>query len=197
MMPYDSNGTYIARPSANTTNIHAIHYIVFTGPSLSGKTTAAAYLFTALASHKYTIFRDSFEAPLRNYLALLLARKLTQMPWDTPIQQLLNRTPRDFALREQQHMRMSYGPDVLGRLLLTRSQKWLPHPRFIIVDDGTSIQDIRALPSVSLVRINRSNVERVYPFTIPNPDYVLSNKGSLDDLFDNVRNMAVTIGAKL
>lgn len=197
MTSYDSNKynkygipkAIFENSTANESN--GIHYIVFTGPSLSGKTAAAMFLASAL--HKYKVIRDSFEAPLRTYLTLLFARKGTSFPWDEPLAALLGKTPRDFALREQQHMRFAYGPDVLGRLLRIRAEQSSVHPRFVIADDGTSIQDIRALQNVSLIRVNRERIERIYPFTIPNPNYVLPNRGSIDELQHSTRYIAAKI----
>lgn len=139
-----------------------------------------------------TVFRDSFEAPMRHYLTMLFGRKITQMPIDEQLPGM-DKTPRDFMLREQQHMRFSYGPGILGRLLHVRSQRWKPTPRFIIVDDGTSLNDVRELGKYILIRINRDNMERVYPFTIPNPNYVLSNKGPIGALEYNIEQLVKRI----
>lgn len=156
-------------------------FIVFTGPSLSGKTTASQFMAIYMQSTGLVVYRDSFEAPMKQYLASLMAKKISLMPPDDIVSPL-GKTPRDFMLREQQHMRFTYGPGILGQLLEKRAAQWKSNPQYIIVDDGTSINDVRALGDYLLVRIDRDTVERVYPFTIPAPKYVISNKGTLMDL---------------
>ncbi len=84
--------------------------------------------------------------------------------------------------REAAHMRFSYGPNVMGRLLVRRTSRWKSDPRYIIVDDGSSINDVRILDNYFLIRVERSRAERVYPFTIPNPHMVIHNDGTMAQL---------------
>ncbi len=84
--------------------------------------------------------------------------------------------------REAAHMRFSYGPSVMGRLLVRRAGRWRSDPAYIVVDDGSSINDVRVLGDYFLVRIERSRAERVYPFTIPNPHMVIHNDSTLAQL---------------
>jgi len=150
-------------------------YLVFTGPSQSGKTVAAGLLVSVLRERGYTAMRDSFEQPIKRYLATLFARELLSIPMDTVIYELLYKTPRMFIQLQSQHMRFAYGPGVLGRLLVVRSKRWKSQPDYIVVDDGTSVNDLRELGNYVLIRMDRDRIERVYPFTIPDPHYSIMN----------------------
>lgn len=172
----------------NAANKDSIQFVVFTGPALSGKTTAAQRMSQRLNKLEILTYRDSFEAPMRCYLNMLMAAKSETMPPDTVVPGL-GKTPRDFMLREQQHMRFTYGPSILGRLLMHRSLQWKKRPQYIVVDDGTSYSDVAYLGSYVVIRMSRESVERVYPFEIPNPNYVLSNKGDLNSLNISVDKM--------
>jgi len=101
---------------------------------------------------------------------------------DEPISVLLSKTPREFINREAAHMRFSYGPGVLGKLLAARSRRWQKQPMYVIIDDGTSGLDCRELGGYFLVHVNRDRVERVYPFAIPDPDMVIYNDGDVTKL---------------
>ena len=156
-----------------------IRYVIFTGPSQSGKSLTASLLVSEFRSRGLTAMRDSFEMPMKHYLGMLLSRKSASIPMDEPISALLSKTPRDFINREAMHMRFSYGPGVLGKLLAARAHRWARSPQFIVVDDGTSILDCRELGGFFLVHVNRDRVERVYPFSIPNPDATITNDGDI------------------
>ncbi len=167
-----------------------IRYVIFTGASLSGKSTAASFLRLTLAGRGLKVSRDSFEMPMRHYLCMLLGLKSNSVEMDAPISLLLSKTARDFVLREAAHMRFSYGPGVLGKLLDARSRSNRGDNQFVIVDDGSSITDIQGLESYFLVRIERSKVERVYPFVIPNPDMVVLNDRDVKHLQEKMREVA-------
>lgn len=166
-------------------------FIVFTGPSQSGKTTAANIMAEYMRLLT-TVRRDSFEMPTKHYLTQLLSRKFKAMPIDEVIPSL-GKAPRDFIRMTHQHMRFSFGPDVLGRLLRDRAMQFKERYEHIIVDDGTSLSDVKALGEYTLIRIDRENSERIYPFTIPNPHYVLPNRGTLTGLEIGVRNIVKNI----
>lgn len=152
-------------------------HIVFTGPGQSGKTTAANMMAKSLRSHGKTVHQDSFGGPVLDYLMLLGAvRSRTDI--DKPIPLIRNSTTRMFIMREMQHMRFSYGPSILGDLLKVRCG--MPH--FIIIDDCSSILDARALGNYTLITVERSPVERVFPFAVSGPSLLLHNNGTLDDL---------------
>ena len=159
-----------------------LRYVIFTGPSQAGKSTLASLLSSEFRSRGLTAMNDSFEMPMKHYLAMLFGQKLSLLPMEKPISELLSRTPRDFLNREAAHMRFSYGPGVLGKLLATRAKRWQRQPRYIIIDDGTSILDCRELGRYFLVHVNRDRVERVYPFSIPNAEMVVYNDGTLEKL---------------
>ena len=143
------------------TQTRRIRYVVFTGPSKSGKTTAAGLLVSAFRQLGRTAMQASFELPMKQYLSGLLARRPKE---DEVIGELLNKTRRDFLNLEAMHMRFHYGPGVLGKLLLARSKRWLHAPQYVIVDDGTSVLDCRELGRYFIVQVMRDRVERVYPF---------------------------------
>lgn len=142
----------------------AIRFVVFTGPSQSGKSTAAALLVSAFRKRGRTAMQASFEFPMKLYLASLLGRKLHGFQSHEQVPELLSKTPIQFINLELAHMRFNYGPGVLGKLLLARSRKWSRPPQYIVVSDGTSVLDCRALGRYFLVQVMRERIERVYPF---------------------------------
>lgn len=162
-------------------------HIVFTGPGQSGKTTAANIMAKLIRGHRKMVTLDSFGQPILGYLAEL-GVVLPELNIDNPMPQFRDTTARMFMMREMQHMRFSYGPSILGDLLKMRCGR----PHFIIVDDCSSILDARALGNYTLITVERSPVERVYPFAVSGPSLMIRNDGTLDDLERKVE--AITYG---
>jgi hypothetical protein len=171
-------------------------YIVFTGPSLSGKTTSATLLVSLIREHGYTTVLESFEYPMKQYLDTLFAQKISIRPMDEPIYELLYKTPRTFIQLQSQHMRFAYGPGVLGRLLASRIKRYTQPPEYVIVDDGTNITDLRELGQYVLVRMDRDRIERVYPFAIPDPDYSIMNSKGVPWLKQQIEKLAISLTEK-
>lgn len=106
---------------------------------------------------------------------------------DEPLPTLLSKTPRDFLRLEAAHMRFNYGPGVMGTLLRKRVGNTSD---YVVVDDGVSVLDCRALGDYFLVQITRKRLERVYPFMIPDADMYIKNDGTLDDLALSMERVA-------
>lgn len=165
-------------------------YVILTGPSYSGKTTAAAMLVTMLRSRDWNAVHESFDAPIRHYMASLLGRKPDDLDMDEPLPELLTKTPRDFLRLESAHLRFNYGPVAVGKLLLARVKRRLRVPEYVVVDDGASVLDCRVLGKYYLVQVVRSKVERVYPFVMPNACTCIYNDGTLEQLKKKVEELA-------
>lgn len=101
---------------------------------------------------------------------------------DEPLSALLSKTCKDFLRLEAAHMRFNYGPNVMGNMLKERTKHWRHDPLFVVVDDGVSVLDCRALGDYFLIQIVRDRQERVYPFMIPNADAHVRNDGTLEQL---------------
>jgi energy-coupling factor transporter ATP-binding protein EcfA2 len=173
-----------------TQTLRPIRYVIFTGPSKSGKSTAAALLVSVFRDRSRSAMHSSFEAPMKRYLATLFGRKSFTFKMDEQLSELLSKTPRDFLNLEAMHMRFHFGPGVMGKLLLARVKLWTHAPRYIVVDDGASVLDCRALGRYFLVQIVRDRVERVYPFVIPNADVRVRNDGTIEQLRKKMESIA-------
>jgi hypothetical protein len=132
----------------------------------------------------------SFEFPMKLYLASLFGRRLSSFRPGEPLFELLSKTPEQFMNLELAHMRFNYGPGVLGKLLLARSKHWSHPPQYVVVSDGTSVLDCRALGRYFLVQVMRDKVERVYPFVIPNADMRVRNDGTVEELGKKMEEVA-------
>lgn len=157
-------------------------YVIFTGPSQSGKTLAASLLVAALRSMGLLAMHHSFTSPMRQYLGALLGRKASAIRLEESMGELLWKTPRDFLRLEAAHLRFNYGPNVMGKMLQTRAKENVINPKYIVVDDGTNVLDCRVLGNYRLIQITRDSVERVYPFMIPNAHVIIRNNGSIAEL---------------
>lgn len=157
-------------------------YVIFTGPSQSGKTLAASLLVAALRSMGLLAMQHSFTSPMRQYLGALLGRKASAVRLEESMGELLWKTPRDFLRLEAAHLRFNYGPNVMGKMLQTRAKENVINPKYIVVDDGTNVLDCRVLGNYKLIQITRDSVERVYPFMIPNAHVIIRNNGSIAEL---------------
>lgn len=109
---------------------------------------------------------------------------------DEPLSELLSKTPRDFLRLEAAHMRFNYGPGVMGTMLKARVRS---DRKYIVIDDGVSILDCRALGRYFLVQVTRNGRERVHPFVIPNADVYVRNDGSFDDLMASMERVAAMV----
>jgi len=167
-----------------------IRYVVFTGPSRSGKSTAAALLVSIFRGRNCPAMHSSFESPMKRYLATLYGRKSFTFKMDEPLSELLLKTPRDFLNLEAMHLRFHYGPGVMGKLLVARANQWTRPPKYIVVDDGASVLDCRELGRYFLVQIIRGGMERVYPFVIPNADVHMRNEGTIEELKAKMEQVA-------
>jgi hypothetical protein len=169
-----------------TDRVNQTQFVVFTGPSHSGKSAAASILVSALRQRSRSAMHCSFELPMRQYLFSLIGRKYEM---DEPLPELLSKTPRDFLRLEAAHLRFNYGPSALGKMLLARVSRWMMAPMYVVVDDGVSVLDCRALGNYVLVQIVRDKVDRVYPFVMPNAKMHIQNDGTLDDLKSKVASL--------
>ena len=165
-------------------------YVIFTGPSQSGKTLAAQLLVTAFRTKGLLAMHHSFTYPMKHYLGTLLGRKVSGIRLEESISELLWKTPRDFLRLEAAHLRFNYGPNVVGRLLQARAKQMAIDPKYIVVDDGTSILDCRTLGDYRLIQITRDNIDRVYPFMMPNAHMTIRNNGTVAQLEAKVRLIA-------
>jgi hypothetical protein len=127
---------------------------------------------------------------MKLYLASLLGRRLRDFQAHEQVPELLSKTPVQFINLELAHLRFNYGPGVLGKLLLARSSRWSHPSQYIVVSDGTSVLDCRALGRFFLVQIMRDKVERVYPFVIPNANVKVQNDGTLEELEAKMEKVA-------
>lgn len=112
---------------------------------------------------------------------------------DEPLSVLLSKTCKDFLRLEAAHLRFNYGPNVMGSMLKERTKHWRHNPVYVVVDDGVSMLDCRALGDYFLIQIVRDAQERVYPFMIPNANAHIRNDGTLDDLQAKIAKIATII----
>lgn len=171
----------------------AQRYVIFTGPSQSGKTLAASLLVAALRGMGLLAMQHSFTSPIRQYLGTLLGRKASTIKLEESMGELLWKTPRDFLRLEAAHLRFNYGPNVMGKLLQTRARENIINPKYIVVDDGTNVLDCRVLGDYRLVQITRDRVERVYPFMIPGAHVTIRNSGTIAELEVKMKLLADTL----
>jgi hypothetical protein len=81
----------------------------------------------------------------------------------------------------------------MGSMLKERTKHWRHNPVYVVVDDGVSMLDCRALGDYFLIQIVRDAQERVYPFMIPNANAHIRNDGTLDDLQAKIAKIATII----
>lgn len=182
-----------------------MNFVVFNGPSYSGKTTSANALVRILKSmanplnnNALIVEKDSFAAPMKRYLTVALNMPLEDMQKDTPMAILSGYSPREFLIKESEdHMKPTYGQDIFGRLLLYRALRYTPAPNVIVVDDGGIEAEFNCLGEYKpfLVRMNRpgysfKNDNRSY---LPNPWWGFLNDGDIDYQMEVVHVLAEDI----
>ena len=165
-------------------------YVIFTGPSQSGKTLAASMLVAAFRGKGLLAMHHSFMLPIKQYLGTLLGQKAGTIRDEESMSELLWKTPRDFMRLEAAHLRFNYGPNIMGKMLRARAKERTISAKYIVVDDGVNILDCRVLGDYKLIQITRDNVERVYPFMIPGAHITVRNNGTIAQLEMKIRLIA-------
>lgn len=95
--------------------------VIFNGPPRSGKSSGARVLARALQQQGFTVRNDSFAAPMKHYIAVLLGERYADMDKSVPRPELNGYTIREFLISESEdHMKPRYGIDVFARLLAKR-----------------------------------------------------------------------------
>lgn len=113
-----------------------IRFILLNGPPRSGKTFLSKLISERLTLSGFHPAKESFAAPMKNYLASALGERYEDLAKDQPHPVLRGYTPREFLISESEdHMKVRYGDDVYGRLLYHRIMRLIPLPDFVVVDD--------------------------------------------------------------
>lgn len=174
-------------------------FVLFNGPPSSGKTTSARHMVTLLRNRSLRVESDSFATPIKHFIATLLGESYSKIKKDTMYPELQGETPRSVLIAlSEEFMKPRYGEDVFGRMLYHRSLRFAPTPDFVICDDSGFLPEFEALGERNnriLIRIVRSGYtyagdSRNY---LDEPDLLLTNDGSLTDLFGMVAGLAYTL----
>lgn len=113
-----------------------MRFILLNGPPKSGKTFLSKLISERLSLVGYHPAKESFAAPMKNYLASALGERYEDLAKDMPHPVLRGYTPREFLIAEsEQHMKVRYGTDIYGRLLYHRVMRLLPNPDYVVIDD--------------------------------------------------------------
>jgi hypothetical protein len=174
-----------------------VKYIVLNGPKLSGKSTVARWLTKALSisDELQTAIQDEPAAPMKHFVATLLGEKYSQMNKDKPRAELQGRSVREFIIdMSETYFKPLYGDDFFGRMLVYRSLRKLnPKPDYVVLESSQNGAEIYAIPTRFVVRLVRNGTSfegdgRDY---LPDPNAIVHNFGTLDDLHHHVTHTLV------
>jgi hypothetical protein len=174
-----------------------ITYVLLNGPSMVGKSDVVApILCQELRKYCSNIHQDSFSAPLKHFIATALSARYNEMKKDVPVAELNGYSVREFVIDlSEQYLKVRYGEDVLGRLLHYRVLRINPIPRFVVVDSSGFTDERDALPRTVTIRVEREGFtfEGDSRSHLPDPDYTISNNGTIDELRAKLAQLAFTI----
>jgi energy-coupling factor transporter ATP-binding protein EcfA2 len=174
-------------------------FVVFNGPPGAGKSTCARHMVTLLRNRELKTESDSFATPIKHFIATLLGEKYDRIKKDTPYPELRGETPRSVLISlSEDFMKVHYGEDVFGRMLYHRSLRFAPTPDFVVVDDSGFLPEFEALGERNnrvLIRLTRPNHDFSHDSRdfLDQPDFLITNDGSLSDLFGSVAGLAYTL----
>lgn len=163
----------------------AVKYVALNGPPGSGKSTIARMLTEELQK-QYVVKQDSFQAPLKHFIATALGEKFREMNKEKMRPEINGYSVNQFMKHMAVEAQAVYGGDCFARWLVHRILKDpLGVPDFVIIDDWEGILDLmETLDNACMIHVRRDG----YGFPRRNegycgkPNIVIDNSGSLDAL---------------
>lgn len=125
-------------------------YILLNGPPSSGKSTLIArglmYRFKILNetydmptdtdNYHLNVIQESFANPMKQFIASALGMKYADMKKEVMMGVLQGYTVREFLIDlSERYMKVRYGDDIFGRMLMHRVLRSEPLPDIIVSDD--------------------------------------------------------------
>lgn len=172
-------------------------YVILNGPPKSGKTAMSRELSTMFNDSGLKCVIESFAAPMKHFISTALGAKYADMPKDSPVDILAGYSVREFLIDlSEKYMKLRYGQDIYGRLLVHRVLRLSPLPDIVLCDDAGFASEVEALgPNVVLIQVVRPEHDfkgdsRSY---LPDPHYTLHNDSTLDELWVHCRTIVEDI----
>lgn len=171
-------------------------YILFNSPSSSGKTTCAPELARELRKQLADdqVAQDSFAAPMKHFVAVAMAAQYGDMNKERAEAVLNGYSVREFLIGlSERYMKPEFGDDIFARLLHHRILRRDPQPRFVVVDDCGFDSEVDSVPRPFVVRVNRPGTSFAGDsrnYVSRDPDWVIDNNGSLDELRTKITKLA-------
>jgi hypothetical protein len=173
-------------------------YLIINGPPRSGKTHVARELTALFTAAGLTVAQDSFAAPMKHFIAVALGEKYQQMQKDEPRQIFLGTSVRSFLIDlSENYMKVKYGIDIFGRLLVHRSNRLDPKPDILIVDDAGFDEEVEALGEGKYVLVKLSRPDHTFKGDsrsyINGFHYQINNGGTEHDLHKSCMELVLEL----
>jgi len=167
-------------------------YILLNGPIASGRSEIAKELCASLTKLGPCAV-DSFASPLRHFVSTALGDKYKETDKEKARPELSGYSVNQWVRSLTNYMYVTYGEDVLARLLIHRSLRWPNRTvRFYIVDDAERPHDIVCMPNRFVVKVQRPFRDTGFVYHSM-PHYTLNNNGNLSDLWVKAEKLSHAI----
>jgi hypothetical protein len=172
-----------------------IKWIVFKGPSQSGRSTAAHWLAKSIKAvyprgcGVPDIIVDSLDAPMKHFVATAFGEKFRDMDLLRMCPELSGYSIVSWIEALRDVSEKHFGDDIFARLLMHRNLRMKASmPDYVIVDDGRVGRDSEVSMKPRIVCIQR-DAKRVFTSETwyADADTFICNTGSIEDLYEQVR----------